>query len=359
VTFFIGGKQMMKKGGSYIFILFICGMIVFSCKNNGKGTAPISPSGESVEPIATPLTDVKENSMIASVNGTVITKSEVDSERDKLVRQFQGKIPPDQMDAILPKLWQQALENMINLRLLKQEADRKNIQQDNEAIDKQIAQISSRFPNPEKFKEQLATLGISEEKLRKEIGESLRIEQLLKSKPEQDLEVSEKDIEDFYRDNPENFRMPERIQASHILIKVDSEDTPEAKEQKRQKLSSIREEIENGADFAQLAHEHSDCPSKSRGGDLGLFERGKMVKPFEDVAFQLKVGEVSDIVETQFGLHLIKSTDRQEGRVMPLEKAREKIISYLSRQKQDQAINDYLMKLRSEAKIDYLEGFKP
>lgn len=351
---------MIKKRISYIFIFFVCGLMFFSCKSNGKGTAPISPSGESVEPIANlPLSDLKEDSMIANVNGIVISKSEVDSERDKLVQQFQGKIPPDQMEAILPKLWHQALENLINLRLLTQEADRKNIQQDNEAIDKKIAQISNRFPDHEKFKEQLSTLGLSEEKFRNEIGESLRIEKLLKNEPEQDLEVSEKDIEDFYRDNPENFQMPERIQASHILIKVDSEDTPEIKEQKRQKLSDIREEIKNGADFAQLAREHSDCPSKSRGGDLGLFERGRMVKPFEDVAFQLEVGEVSDIVETQFGFHLIKLTDRQETQVMPLEKAREKIKSHLNRQKQEEAIKDYLMKLRSEAKIDYSEGFKP
>lgn len=352
---------MIRKGFYYAFIISVCGIMFLSCKSNGKGTAPpMSPSGESVEPNSTlPVSDLKEDSMIVSVNGSVITKSEVDSERDKLVRQFQGKIPPDQMEAILPKLWNQALENLINLRLLTQEADRRNIQHDNEAIDKQISQISSRFPDPKKFKEQLATLGISEEKLRSEIGESLRIEKLLENEPKQDQEVSEKDIEDFYRENPENFRMSERIQASHILIKVDPKAAPEVKEQKRQKLSGILGEIKNGADFAKLAGEHSDCPSKSRGGDLGLFERGKMVKPFEDVAFQLKVGEVSDIVETQFGFHLIKLTDRQDGQVMPMEKARERIKSHLGRQKQSQVINDFLMKLRSEAKIDYSESFKP
>jgi peptidyl-prolyl cis-trans isomerase C len=230
---------------------------------------------------------------------------------------------------------------------------------DNEAIDKQIQQISSRFPDPEKFKEQLSAMGISEEKLRDEIGASLRIEKLLESKSGKKEEVSEDDIKDFYQTHPENFEMPERIQASHILIKIDPGDTPEVKEQKRQKLSDIREQIENGADFAQMAREYSDCPSKSRGGDLGVFERGRMVKPFEDAAFQLKVGEVSDIVETQFGLHLIKLTDRQEGQVMPLDNAREKIIYYLNRQKHEDAISDYLTDLRSKAKIDYSEGFKP
>ncbi|MGA1863939.1 MAG: peptidylprolyl isomerase [bacterium] len=351
---------MLKKGLSYIFILFICGIMVFGCKNDGKETASISPTGESVEPIAAPpISDLKEDSMIASVNGIVITKSEVDSEREKLARQFQGKIPPDQMESIMPKLWQQALENLINLRLLNQEADSKNIQLDNEAIDKQIQQISSRFPNPEKFKEQLSAMGISEEKLRDEIGANLRIEKLLETTSEKNEEVSENEIKDFYDNHPENFQTPERIQASHILIKIDPEDTPEVKEQKRQKLSDIRKQIEDGADFAQLAREYSDCPSKSRGGDLGMFERGRMVKPFEDAAFQLKVGEVSDIVETQFGLHLIKLTDHQEGQAMPLENAREKIVYYLNREKQQDAVNNYLTELRSKAKIDYSEGFKP
>lgn len=355
---------MLKKGLSYIFILFICGIMVFCCKSNGKETSTISPSEESVEPnnVTPPisdLSDLKEDSMIASVNGSVITKSEVDSEREKLTRQFQGKIPPDQMESMLPRLWQQALENLINLRLLNQEADRQNIQLDRETIDKQVEQISSRFPNPEKFKEQLSAMGITEEKLRDEIGASLRIEKLLESSSEENEEVNEKDIKDFYENHPENFQTPERIQASHILLKIDSGDTPEVKEQKRQKLSEIRKQIEDGADFAQMAREYSDCPSKSRGGDLGLFDRGRMVKPFEDAAFQLKVGEVSDIVETQFGLHLIKLTDRQEGQVTPLENAREKIVYYLKHQKQEKAINNYLTQLRSKAKIDYSEGFKP
>ncbi|MGA1841771.1 MAG: peptidylprolyl isomerase [bacterium] len=351
---------MLKRGLSYIFILLICGMMVFGCKSNGKETTSISPTGESEGPItAPPISDLKEDSMIASVNGSVITKSEVDTEREKLARQFQGKVPPEQMESIMPKLWQQALENLINLRLLNQEADSKNIQFDNEAVDKQIQQISSRFPNPEKFREQLSAMGISEEKFRDEIGASIRIEKLLETTSEKKEEVSEDDIKEFYQDHPENFQTPERIQASHILLKIDPEDTPEVKEQKRQKLTEIRKQIENGADFAELAGEYSDCPSKSRGGDLGMFERGRMVKPFEDAAFQLQVGDVSNIVETQFGFHLIKLTDRQEGQVMPLENAREKIVYYLNRQKQQEAVSNYLTELRSKAKIDYSEGFKP
>jgi peptidyl-prolyl cis-trans isomerase C len=106
---------------------------------------------------------------------------------------------------------------------------------------------------------------------------------------------------------------PERIHARHILVKVDPAATAELKDQAKQKAQGLLEKVKGGADFATVAKESSDCPSAPQGGDLGEFGRGDMVKEFGDVAFNLKPGETSGLVETQFGYHII----RLEGQIPP------------------------------------------
>lgn len=105
--------------------------------------------------------------------------------------------------------------------------------------------------------------------------------------------------------------MAEQVQASHILLmyKGSARSTAtRSKEEAEAKIKELKNELAGGADFAALAKQHSDCPSGERGGDLGAFGRGQMVRPFEEAAFQMQVGEVSDVVETDFGYHLIKRT---------------------------------------------------
>ncbi|MGA1843949.1 MAG: peptidylprolyl isomerase [bacterium] len=299
------------------------------------------------------------NDIIARVNSSVITRINVDEEQGKLLQQLQGRVPPEQLDQIGPQVWKQALENIINFKLLVEESERENIAADAQDVAAHLSQISGRFATPEKFQEQLAAMGLSEETLRSQIEESLRINALLEQHTESASVIDDQAVQEFYRDNSESFQTPERIKASHILIAVDPNDGPEAREQKRQQLANLAEELKKGADFSQLAREHSDCPSKSRGGDLGFFERGRMVKPFEDAAFQLKVGEVSGIVETDFGYHLIKLTKREESSQQPLKEVRGKIETLLKQQKRNQAITDYLTTLRNKANIVYAEGFQP
>lgn len=356
----------MKNSLICLLVLGLCAGGVISCKNKGEEAAPVSvepAAGNTVESITPipplPTDDKKENSMIVKVNGTVITQSEVDQQKDNLMRQFGARIPPDQLEEMGPKLWKQALENMVNQRILLQEADRQGIQAEKEAVDARIAEITGRYPDPEKFKEQLAGMGVSDEKFHHEIEQNVILETLIEAQTKDVKEAGQEEVEEFYRSNPESFKKAEQVQTSHILLKTDPSASEETRTQKRLELSRLRGEIEKGVDFAQLAREHSDCPSSSRGGDLGLFERGKMVKAFEDAAFGMKVGEVSEIVETQFGYHLIKVTDRQDTETVSLDKVQDSIVTFLNRQKQEQAVGDYLDKLRGTAKIEYAEGYQP
>ena len=249
------------------------------------------------------------------------------------------------------------MESLINKLILFEEADKNKIQIEDGGVDTELKRIAAQFETPEKFKEQLTQMGMSEEKMREDIKQNYRIEKLLKNKLPV-ITVTDEETALFYKENPENFATPEKITAAHILLSISDNATDEIKKQKRQELEAVLEQIKGGADLAELALKYSDCPSKEQGGKLGSFSRGSMVKPFEDVAFNLKKDEVSGIVETQFGLHLIKLIDRTEAQTTPLEQVKDKISLYLEAQKQNQEVAAYLATLRSTAKIDYKEGTK-
>ena len=295
-----------------------------------------------------------ETSVAARVNGVVITNAEVDKALNNVSLQFGGKIAPEQVKQLREAFRPQVLDNLVSRNLLLQEAERRGLKPGSEEVDAKVAQFKS-HTTPEKFKKNLADAGVTEEEFKREVEEGVKIENLLKKQTDKIKEVSGEEVETYYRNNSEKFSVPEQVKASHILIAVSQEDTPEKKEEKRKKLALIRERIEKGEDFATLAREHSACPSKSNGGDLGDFGRGRMAKPFEDAAFGMKAGDLSEIVETKFGYHLIKLTGRNDAKVLTLEESRERLADFLNNQKKHKAVSDYMDVLKKSAKIEYTE----
>lgn len=297
--------------------------------------------------------EAKGGGAAAVVNGAAIPRAEVDRLTDAFMKQFGSGISAEQRASIKGALGKQALENLINQKLLVQEAERAGVAADPKAVEAQTAKVTQMFPDPGKLKEQLAAMGVTEDELKRDIEQNMKIKALLEKQLPGGQEPTKKEIDEFYAANPKNFDVPERVQASHILLKIDPADTPEKKAEKKAALTALREKIVNGADFATCAKENSDCPSKANGGDLGLFEKGKMVPEFEKAAFSLKKGELSQVVETPFGYHLIKVTDRKEEEKSSLKKASGQIGDYLMQQKKGKAAQEYIAKLRASAKIDY------
>ncbi len=154
-----------------------------------------------------------------------------------------------------------------------------------------------------------------------------------------------------YFDSNQDYFNGEEVRASHILVDTRGLTSEEELAQAKEKIEKLKKEIDNGADFAELAKKNSDCPSSEKGGDLGFFERkGTMVAPFANAAFLLKVGEVSEPVKTQFGLHLIKVTEKSEGEEVSYddEEVREEVENFYREEKKEQLLES----LRKNAKIE-------
>jgi len=165
--------------------------------------------------------------------------------------------------------------------------------------------------------------------------------------------VSEEETKAYYDEHQNEFTTPEMVKARHILVKVDPSAPEEEKKQAYQKAEEILKKVQDGEDFAELATEVSDdSHTQSKGGDLGFFSRGKIVKPFEDVAFQMKPGETSGIVESQFGYHIIRVEDRKEETVHSYDSMKERIHQRLLQQKKATHVTDFIEKAMKDANAE-------
>ena len=289
---------------------------------------------------------------VAVVNGTVIKQAEFDSEMNRVLERLQrtGRIPNDLERS---QIKEQVLENLIARELLYQESQKKGIKVDQKEIEAQLTALKGRFPSEVEFKNALSTMNLTEADLRFQFERDVAIRKLLDDQIGGKSTVSEKESRAYYDGNLESFKKPEQVRASHILIKVDPGADEAKKAEARTKIESLQAKLKKGDDFGALAKEYSEGPSGPKGGDLGFFGRGQMVKPFEETAFSMKPGQVSGMVETRFGYHLIMVTERTPESTLSYEEVKDRLEQYLKQQKVQAEIAAYVENLKSKAKSNY------
>lgn len=288
---------------------------------------------------------------VALVNGVKISGQEYEREVNLQLQHAsqQGRKIPESM---MPKLKEDILNNLIDREVLYQESQKKNIAVNAEEVNNQIKTIKDRFSSQEEFENIIAEMGVTEAQLKSQIERNLAIRQLIDTQVIDKIQVSETDTRAYYDENPDLFKKPEQVKASHILIKVESDATDLQKSQARIEIAKIQQKLKDGQDFAALAKEFSQGPSSESGGDLGYFGRGQMVKAFENAAFALKPGQVSEIVETPFGYHLIKVVDKKPERIMAYAEVKGRLNQYLKSQRIDREARNYIDNLKKDAKIE-------
>ncbi|MDR1495901.1 MAG: peptidylprolyl isomerase [Clostridiales Family XIII bacterium] len=308
--------SIMKKSVFTAVCVALAFVMVFSfaaCEDeNAGGSGRVSTGGD--------------NEVLAVADGQDITRQQVDDLCSFMAMTY-GMSMDDLDEANKTMLFNQMLIYVADNIIVKNyinESDEAAAEQAKESVDQQLEMFKTQSPDLE---EQLSGAGITDDTVKTYL-ETQYYQSVLYEKVLQDQPVTDEEAQTYYDENKADFVTPESIGLSHILVS-DAELTDAG----RTSIEAIRQRVLDDEDFAELAKEFSDDGSAENGGDLGSVTRGMMVTPFEEAGFKLKKGEISDIVETEFGFHIIKAnTDVIPEQQMTLESARENIDGIIAQQ---------------------------
>lgn len=294
--------------------------------------------------------------VLASVNGVKLTIADADKQLAPMMAKMGGD---PRMASMKGRFYQQVVDRFVIRTVLATATDEQKIVVTPADVDEAVNMITNRLPAGLTLAEALARDGMTTDQFRSNLTSELRIKNFVESKVPTNIVVSEQEVAAFYATEKERMAVPESVSARHILLKVEKGDSDKVRAEKKAKADALQKQLVAGADFAALARANSDCPSKERGGDLGSFSRGQMVKPFEDAAFSQATNAIGPVVETDFGYHIIQVTGHQAAGTTSLEEAKPRLIEHL-KQKQQMAAFDALMEtLKSKATITYDDSVKP
>lgn len=299
------------------------------------------------------MVNVKPQTVVAKINDAEI-KAWIVKDVAKIIReqirQQVGVIQPE----VEEQLGQKALDTIIRSELVYQQAVKEDFSAEEEEVDKIIESIKVKFPDEEKFQDFLKMTGCSLEELRNEEKKKIVINRYLTEKIMPLVKISEQEAEDYYNNNKERFRSKEMVHARYILFRLKKNASEEEKEEAKGKAEDVLKLVKQGEDFAELAKKHSEAPNAEKGGDLGYFPRGVMVSDFDKQAFTLKVGEVSEVFETQFGYNILKVEDKKEEGFMPFDEIKAILIEMLAQKKMDEVVGEKIKSIKDQAKIEVM-----
>jgi peptidyl-prolyl cis-trans isomerase C len=282
---------------------------------------------------------------VAKVNDVEIASSVFYEELDKITARG-AQIPADRV----ARIEQNILKRLIEQELINQAVKAAGVVVPEEDMKKGFDEYKQRFQSEEQFENYLKHGRVTKESIEQRIRERRSLELLLEKKG--DMAVTDAEAQDFYAKNERFYTEKAGIRASHILIKLPENPTPEDDKKAMEKVKQAQERLKKGEAFDKVATEMSEGPAANKGGDLGFFSQGRMVKEFEDVAFKMKVNEVSEPVKTRFGYHIIKLMERREDRKKTFEEVKEQIVKSLQNKKFFTERRKLLADLEKAAKIE-------
>lgn len=270
-----------------------------------------------------------------------LIQREIERLRPNYEKVFVDKNPEEREAQLLD--WSR--ENVIENVLLKQEAEKRNIQILEGEVKALMARLGKQYESEDEFyKEFGATDG---GKVKEIIKSMLRLERLFEDIYGAVPEASEEAILEFYQENKEQFKFPEQVRVAHIVKNINWQTDELAA---YTAMKKVHDELKGGAPFELLVERYSDC--LENGGDLGYIVRGQMVEEFDDVVFNLGIGEISEVFRTRFGVHITKVYDRKPTFVPPLREVKDEVVSKLKEQMRDRAVEEFVDELRSKARIE-------
>ena len=289
----------------------------------------------------------------AKVNNEIITLSAIE-ERAEVLKQ--KNIQTDGGNQIVDdgkQFLQEALDVIIDEKLQIQQGKKMGFEIDDITVDAAIKNIEKNNSLEEgQLQFMLESEGKSMEVYKNRIRDQILVSKIVRFEMGSRVAVSKRKIEKYYHKNQKKFWEPGKVQARHILILFEKDGSEITRKEKNKEIKRILAELEEGKDFAEAAKEYSEDVSASMGGDVGFVVKGQMVPEFEKAVFRLKEGEISNVVETEYGYHIIKAEKIQKGRTLPFKEVEAEIKNTLVKRKQKSAYEDWMSELREAAFIE-------
>ena len=314
----------------------------------GSATAQDQPTTE------TPRVPIEENPVVLTVDGTPIMANDV---REMMMARFgqqMQQMPPEQLAMVQEQVQNMIIGDLVSKTLLLNEAKKEGYKATDEDIEKSLAEISKKLPEGATLDEFAAKGGVSLDRIKAQITDDTVIRQLIEKVTADTVAPDDAAVKKYFEEHPDEFKKDESVQASHILVSTQGITDEAELAAKLASVETIKEQLAEGKgeNFAELAAQHSDCPSKAQGGDLGQFARGQMVPEFEEAAFTQEVGAVGDTIKTQFGYHIIKVTERTDAEQVDFAEVKEQLSTNLFDKAKSDKVESYIGELQSKAKID-------
>lgn len=342
----------MKRSSSLSLLVLV--LVAAAC-----GTAADPPLAEAEEGVALPpgapavptAPAPDRGTVVARVNGAAIYAVDLESAMTNFMQSsgMPQDIPAEQRGEVR----QEVLDGLIGSELLFQKAKSIPIEVPQSRVDETLEQTRSGM-GPDAFQAELDRRGLTVEGLGELVRQNLMVQKMIQEVVLGGLIVPEAEIRKFYQENQEKMTVPPGADVRHIIVRSAASDPEEKREQARAKIAEALQKVKAGTDFDQVAKDFSEDASAAQGGSLGTVQRGQTPPAFEQAAFSLPIGEVSGIVETPFGFHLLKVTGRREAGVASLEEAKAQIAEFLKQRKSQETIETMVEALRAEAKIEIL-----
>ncbi|MCK6429266.1 hypothetical protein FBR04_16235 [Betaproteobacteria bacterium PRO7] len=291
---------------------------------------------------------------VASVNGVKISSEALDRRFDEHLRARNMNIARLQRPDRVREMKRAALDELIHEELLWQQAQRENRIASDDDVERALAQAVERAGSRERFLNGIARQGFDEAGYRRHVRRMLSADLAAQRLVDGRVQVPDAEVEAFYRANAQTFEQPERVLVREIMLHVPPDADAEARNAARQRMQAVATQLAAGADFAELARRYSQHPTRQWGGAHDPVARGQLAPALDDVAFALRPGQTSGIVETADGLHLLRVDERRPAQTVPLEAVRERIREHLLATRGRQALERELAALRARSRVEIL-----
>ena len=292
--------------------------------------------------------------LAATVNGAGITVQQVEGGFDEMLKEKGLHLLQVRDPSRVKGMKREVLDRLIERELLWQEARRAGVVASDQEVESAFDEAAKTFKSPERFKLRLEQEGYTEQSYKESIRKVLSGQSYADSVTAKDAEPTQQEVAEFYKSNPDKFHRPEMLRVRHILIGLPVSATKEELAAARRKIEGIRAEALRDKSFEELARTESEDATRQWGGELDPFARGAKPKDFEDAAFKLKPGQISGVVTTAAGLHIIKLEERYPALTISEQDASPRIRAFLESTKRQQARNKLVEELRALAKIEML-----